>query len=66
MSTHFIGFRNDRYISAVKIWGVPDFIHRNWDKRAQGDITAGDTVVFAKGDENTPQNPFAFNDSEWF
>lgn len=47
---HFVGFRDDRYISAVRVWGLPDFIHYVWDRRAQRDIAPGDTVVFAKGE----------------
>lgn len=35
----------------MKIWGLPDFIHRRWDLRAQREIWAHDTVVFATGDD---------------
>jgi hypothetical protein len=49
---HFIGFRNERYWNAVRVWGRPDFIHRRWDLRAQREIAPGDTLVFATGDEN--------------
>lgn len=48
--THFVGFRDDRYLGAVRVWGVPDFIHPNWDFYALGDIAPGDTVVHAAGD----------------
>lgn len=48
---HFIGFKDDRYWNAVKIFGLPDFIHRVWDKRAQREIFDNDTVIFANGDE---------------
>jgi hypothetical protein len=44
---HFVGFSDDRYWAAVKVWGKPDFFHRVWDHRAVGDIVDGDTVVFA-------------------
>ena len=57
--THFVGFRDDRYWSAVKIWGRPAFIHIRWDRRAQRDIAPGDTVVFATGDEH--QKPSRWN-----
>lgn len=46
---HFVGFRDDRYWSAVKVFGLPDFIHRGWDKRAQREIADGDVVLFADG-----------------
>lgn len=59
MAVHFVGFRDDRYTSAVRIWGQPDFIHYVWDRRAQRDIAEGDTVVFAKGEFD--QQPGEFN-----
>lgn len=63
---HFIGFRGDEYLSAVRIFGRPHFIHCYWDYRAIGDIAPGDTVVFAAGTENDPPRFYAFNDSEVF
>ena len=48
-AVHFVGFRDDRYSAAVRVFGRPDFIHFVWDKRAQRDIAIGDTIVFAKG-----------------
>ena len=56
---HFVGFRDDRYWSAVRIWGKPDFIHRRWDKRAQREILEADTIVFATGD--AAQEPAHFS-----
>lgn len=53
--THFVGFRNDRYWNAVKVFGPPHFIHPGWDLRAQRDIAPGDVVVFAEG--NADQVP---------
>lgn len=47
---HFVGFRDERYWNAVRVWGRPDFIHYVWDRRAQRDIAPQDTVVFANGD----------------
>jgi len=43
MAIHFVGFRNDRYWNAVRIWGFPDFIHPRWDVRARfgGDNAPG-------------------------
>ncbi len=47
---HFVGFRDDRYWNAVKVWGKPDFYHITWDRYAVQDVAPGDIVVFAKGD----------------
>jgi hypothetical protein len=56
---HFVGFRDDRFWNAVRVFGRPDFIHRRWDQRARREITSGDTIVFATGDERQP--PARFN-----
>jgi len=53
-SLHFIGFRGDEYVSAVRVWGRPDFIHRGWDRRSQREIAPGDMLVFARGDASQP------------
>lgn len=66
MAVHFIGFRDDRYWSAVKVFGLPDIFHRIWDTRARAEIAEGDVVVFAKGTDSAPPSPYAFNDSEFF
>lgn len=53
--THFVGFKDDRYWWAVKIFGPPHFIHRRWDLRGQREIAEGDIVVFATGtDKDIP------------
>ena len=59
---HFVGFRDDRYWSAVKVWGKPDFIHRRWDKRAQREILESDTIVFAIGDDTQEPANFSGDD----
>ena len=51
---HYVGFRDDRYWSAYRIFGGPRFIHRRWDQRARRDIAEGDVVIFADGDEHQP------------
>ena len=52
---HFVGFRGDEYLSAVRIWGLPDFIHRGWDRRAFREIADDDTIIFANvWDERKP------------
>ncbi len=55
---HFVGFRDDRYWNAVRVFGLPDFIHRVWDQRAQREITDCDTVVFANGESNQAPCPY--------
>ena len=59
---HFVGFRDDRYWNAVKIFGQPDFIHRVWDTRGQQEVAEGDVIVFAKGEHTQPTRR-SFNDS---
>lgn len=49
---HFVGFRSAEYISAVRVFGPPVFIHRGWDLRAKREIADGDLIVFATGDES--------------
>ena len=56
---HFVGFRDDRYWSAVRIWGRPHMIHYRWDRRARREVGKQDLVVFATGDEHQP--PPAWN-----
>lgn len=55
---HFVGFRGDEYWRAVRVWGVPDFIHMSWDTRARREIADGDTVVLAKGDFDSPPGKY--------
>lgn len=47
--THFVGFRDDRYWNAVRIWGEPDMVHEAWDTYAANDVAPGDVVIFADG-----------------
>lgn len=60
--THFVGFRDDRFTSAVRVFGRPDFIHPRWDQRAAREIAPGDIVVFADGDESQPVSRFNAQD----
>lgn len=59
---HFIGFRDDRYWNAVRVWGRPHFIHRGWDMRARREIGDDDLVIFAEGNETLPPRKRNFND----
>ncbi|MGB7373832.1 hypothetical protein [Pontixanthobacter sp.] len=47
---HFVGFRDDRYWNAVRIWGHPDMIHMTWDIYAANDVAPDDLVIFANAD----------------
>lgn len=63
MAVHFVGFRGDEYLSAVRVWGQPDFIHMGWDRRARREIDfERDTIVFAKGEHDQPVAARNFND----
>ncbi len=54
---HFVGFKDERYLTAVRLFGQPDFIHPGWDLRAFREIAPDDTVVFANGDHTqAPRN----------
>lgn len=46
---HYVGFRDDRFLSAWRVFGGPVFIHRVWDKRAKREIADTDLVIFANG-----------------
>jgi hypothetical protein len=64
MAIHFVWFRGDEYLSAVRVWGEPDFIHMGWDSRAKREIADGDTVVFAKGASDQPFYERVFSDTK--
>lgn len=66
MAVHFIGFKDDRFAVAAKVFGRPDFIHRHWDHRAKAEIADGDVAVFASGNEHDDPTPFAYDDSAHF
>ena len=47
-AVHFFGFRGNEYISAVRVWGPPDFIHPVHDRRAYIEYDpVNDIAVFA-------------------
>jgi hypothetical protein len=56
---HYVGFRDDAYLRARRVFGGPAFIHRHWDRRAAREIGSDDLVVFATGDAD--QEPRKFN-----
>jgi hypothetical protein len=63
---HFVGFKDNRWFNAVRVFGKPDFIHRRWDYRAVSEVCDGDTVIFADGDEHSPIDQYSFDDSANF
>lgn len=65
-SVHFVGFRGDEYLSAVRVWGEPDFFHRVWDVRASHEVVEGDLVVFARFKDIQDPRSQAFDDSAVF
>ena len=60
---HFVGFKDDRYFNAIRVFGKPDFIHRFWDRRAQLEVQDNDIVVFAN---TMTLNEHAYDDSAFF
>ena len=46
---HFVGFRGDEYVRALRVFGPPDFIHIGWDRWARMEVVDGDMAVFARG-----------------
>lgn len=63
-SLHFVGFKNERVYTARRVFGMPDFYHRHWDRRAVSMVIPGDVVVFADGDETQEPKLIAFDDSQ--
>ena len=60
---HYVGFRDDRYWNAVRIWGGPRFIHRGWDLRALRDIDPEiDIVIFAEGEHDQKPRVKSYDD----
>lgn len=75
---HFVGFKDDRIWNARRVWGEPDFYHRNWDQRAWQEVVPGDVAVFAsevvcdrktgeivvKCTPDEPPRPISWDDSQ--
>ena len=62
MAVHFVGFKSEEYISAVRVWGLPDMIHRVYDRRVIAEMADDDIVVFARGSEDK-YSQYVFDDS---
>jgi hypothetical protein len=65
-ATHFVGFRGPEYFSARAVFGAPDFIHREWDARAEGMTFPGDRVVFANRADQKARSIYSIDDSQFF
>ena len=59
---HYVGFKDDRYLNALRVFGGPRIIHRRWDQRAIRDIGEDDIIVFANGPSE--QEPSQFNGND--
>lgn len=64
MALHFVGFKDDRYWNALRVFGLPDFYHRVWDYRARQEVIAGDVAVFATGTIEEPTKSIGWDDSQ--
>lgn len=62
MALHFVGFRGDEYVRAVRVFGLPDFIHIGWDRWAKQEIYPGDRAVFATGTSEDEPSIYSFPD----
>ena len=59
---HYVGFSDDRFLNAYRVFGGPRIIHRRWNQRALRDIGEDDVVVFANGPSE--QEPSKFNGND--
>jgi len=62
VALHFIGFRGDEYVRAVRVFGKPDVIHVGWAHWARQEIVPGDVAVFAKGIADDEPSPYSYPD----
>ena len=65
MAIHFVNFRDDtEYQNAIKVWSVPDFVHKVHDKRMYQEIdTENDIVIFSKYAKLKPNSNYSYDDS---
>jgi len=59
---HFVGFRGDEYLSALRVFGPPDFVHIGWDTWARQEVMPGDVAVFARGTFEDEPSRYSFPD----
>ncbi len=59
---HYVGFRGDEYLRAVRVFGRPDFVHIGWDSWARMEVVEGDTAIFARGTFDDMPSAYGFPD----
>lgn len=67
-AVHFVGFKNlhdSHYRNAVRVWGLPDFLHQRWDRRSRREVAEGDTIVFADGEADQPYAQYNGDDEHY-
>lgn len=52
---HFVGFSGDEYSVAVRLWGVPDFIHPINDPRSRLEVADNDIKIYANKSDLNPK-----------
>jgi hypothetical protein len=57
-AVHYVGFKDDRFIFARRVFGGPVVIHRWFDRRSFREIGADDLVLFATGPHDQQPSPF--------
>ncbi|MDQ1155678.1 hypothetical protein QE385_000005 [Sphingomonas sp. SORGH_AS 950] len=62
MALHFVGFRGEEYVRAVRVFGPPDFIHIGWDRWARLEVVQDDVAVFATGTAEDEPSAYSFPD----
>lgn len=55
-AVHYVGFRDDAFVRARRVFGGPVMIHRWWDRRARRDVGEDDLVIFATGPHDQTPN----------
>lgn len=62
--THFIGFRGDEYLRAIRVFGPPDFVHMSHDHRMYGDVGPDDILVFGPKADPDHISKYSWQDHE--
>jgi len=60
---HFVGFKGDEYHRAIRVFGKPDYVHRQHDGRAVSMFLPGDVVICANGADTQIISKYSFDDS---
>jgi len=64
---HFVGFvpYSQHFWNAVRVFGLPDFLHRVYDGRCVAEYMPGDVMLFAKGCGGRTVQLYSYDDSEF-